>query len=140
MTDVSVQMTMILGSMLAGIAGLVLLQSPTKHGGTFLPLEPSKRAYEVYVLVYTPIWILAMACIVAFGWYTHFDEWDYLFVCGGLSLPFLLQPIVFPSAGSDSPDAKRPLLERYSFKANVWLAMYSFIGNYWYTHCKNAYL
>jgi cycloeucalenol cycloisomerase len=25
-------------------------------------------------------------------------------------------------------------MERYATKANVWLAVYSFIGNYWYTH------
>ena len=56
-------------------------------------------------------------------------------VCGGLSLPFLLQPVLLPSAGSaGSPDEKRPLLERYCFKANLWVAIYSFIGNYWYTH------
>lgn len=136
MTDVATQMTMILGSMLASIAGLVVLQKPTKYGGTYLPIEPSKRAYEIYVMVYTPFWILAMGCIVAFGWYETFDKWSYIKVCGGLALPFVLQPILLPSAGSNSPDASRPLMERYSFKANVWLAMYSFIGNYWYTHCK----
>ncbi|KAJ1473596.1 hypothetical protein T484DRAFT_1835477, partial [Baffinella frigidus] len=27
-----------------------------------------------------------------------------------------------------------PLLERYSFKANLWILIFSFIGNYWYTH------
>lgn len=66
--------------------------------------------------------------------YEQFDAWSYLLLCGGLALPFLLQPIVFPTAGSDSPDAKRNPLDRYSFKANLWLATYSFIGNYWYTH------
>jgi cycloeucalenol cycloisomerase len=74
--------------------------------------------------------------IVAFQLYEDFDAWSYLKVCGGLSLPFLVQPILLPSAGFNSPDAKRPLLERYAFKANIWIAVYSFIGNYWYTHCK----
>jgi cycloeucalenol cycloisomerase len=56
-------------------------------------------------------------------------------ICVGLSLPFLLQPIVLPSGiNTNSPDEKRPLLDRYSFKANIWIAVYSFIGNYWYTH------
>lgn len=136
MTDVAVTMTMILGSILAGIAGLVTLQTPSKDGGTFLPLEPSKRSYELFVMAYTPIWIFLFGCIVVFGWYESFDAWSYIFVCLGLALPLLLQPIVLPSAGSNSPDALRPLLQRYSFKANVWIAMYSFIGNYWYTHCE----
>ncbi|KAH8090235.1 hypothetical protein JL720_6549 [Aureococcus anophagefferens] len=26
------------------------------------------------------------------------------------------------------------MAERYSFKANVWLAIFGFVGNYWYTH------
>ena len=25
-------------------------------------------------------------------------------------------------------------LKRHSFKANVWIAIFSFIGNWWYTH------
>ena len=31
-------------------------------------------------------------------------------------------------------ESKKPLFERYSFKANLWIAIFSFIGNYWYTH------
>ena len=99
--------------------------------------QPSKRAYELFVAYYTPIWILAFAIVICFQLYEEFDAWGYLQFCGGLSLPLLLQPIVFPSAGQSllsSPDSQRPLWERYSFKANVWIAIYSFIGNYWYTH------
>ena len=89
------------------------------------------------MITYTPIWILCFAIIVAFGLYEEFDEWSYMKVCVGLALPFLLQPLVLPSTGLyDSPDQSRPLFERYSFKANLWIAVYSFIGNYWYTHCK----
>lgn len=137
-SDIAIVMAMILGTMVATIAGLVLFQSPSKNGcETFLPTleeEPSKRAYELFALTYTPIWIFAFGCIVAFGLYERFDEWSYLYVCVGLALPFLLQPIIMPSAGFGSPDAQRPLSERYAFKANMWLAVYSFIGNYWYTH------
>lgn len=136
MPDVAFQMAGILGTMVAGIGGLIAFQTPSKSGGTFLAHEPSKRAYELFAMSYTPIWIFAFGCIVAFGWYESFDKWSYMQVCVGLSLPFLLQPILLPSAGFGSPDATRPFFQRYSFKANVWLAMYSFIGNYWYTHCK----
>ena len=138
-SDIAVTMAMVLGTMVAILGGLVLLQTPQKgDGSSFLPsatIQPSKRAYEQFVLAYTPIWILAMGIIVAFQLYETFDEWSYLKVCGGLALPFLLQPILYPSAGCQSPDQKRPIMERYAFKANLWLAVYSFIGNYWYTHC-----
>lgn len=137
--DVAITMVGILGSMLAGIGGLVAIQTKAKGGTSrLLPdpeTEPSKRAYEIYALAYTPIWIFAFGCIVAFGLYEDFDKWSYMKVCVGLSLPYLLQPLLYPSAGTPgSPDEGRPLLERYSFKANLWLAIYSFIGNYWYTH------
>jgi len=46
-----------------------------------------------------------------------------------------LQPFLWPSVGScQSPDAQRPWWQRYATKANLWIATYSFIGNYWYTH------
>ena len=140
--DVAITMVAILGTMLAAIAGLVAIQTPASTTkGTYLPSatsQPSKRAYEQFALFYTPMWIFAFVCIVAFGWYESFDEWSYLRVCGGLAMPFLLQPILLPSALYDSPDAKRPLFERYAFKANLWIAVYSFIGNYWYTHCESC--
>jgi len=137
--DVAVTMVAILGTMLAVIGGLVAIQTRIPGGDSrLLPCpttEPSKRAYEKYALAYTPVWIAGFAIIVAFKLYEDFDKWSYMKVCVGLSLPFLLQPILLPAAGStSSPDEKRPLLERYSFKANLWLAVYSFIGNYWYTH------
>jgi cycloeucalenol cycloisomerase len=139
--DVSLTMAAILGTMMAVIVGLVMIQTPNSKPGMFLPcskMQPSKRAYELFALFYTPIWIFAFACIVAFGLYETFDKWSYMKVCVGLASPFLLQPLIFPSAGFDSPDANRPLFERYSFKANLWIAVYSFIGNYWYTHCKTT--
>jgi hypothetical protein len=145
--DIAVTMTMVLGTMVGILGGLAALQTRQKNSSNddkswlsgFLPSsssQPSKRAYECWVLTYTPIWIVAFGVIVAFQLYEDFDEWSYMTVCGGLSLPFLLQPVLLPSCGYGSPDQKRPLLERYCFKANVWLAVYSFIGNYWYTHCR----
>jgi len=137
MPDIAVQMSAILGTCLAGVLGLVLLQTPVKEDSAncsrFFPCpkqEPSKRAYEMFVAAYTPVWIVAFAAIVALQLYEDFTPWMYISVCGGLALPFLLQPVLFPSG----PDAQRPLMQRYAFKANLWLTVYGFIGNYWYTH------
>jgi cycloeucalenol cycloisomerase len=137
-TDVALQMVGILGTMLAVLAGLTIVQEKTDpKESRFLAsqaTQPSKRAYELYAAFYTPIWIFLFAIIVAFQLYEQFTANMYLLVCGGITMPFLLQPIFLPSAGFSSPDRTRPLLERYAFKANLWLAVYSFIGNYWYTH------
>ena len=51
-------------------------------------------------------------------------------LCVSLSLPYLLQPILFPLP----LERKVSLWNRYSFKANSWIFIFSFIGNYWYTH------
>ena len=136
MPDIAIQMSAILGTCLAGLAGLIALQTPVKDDpqqSRFLPCpqrEPSKRAYEVFVARYTPFWMGAMAVIVALQLYEDFSPRMYIYFCGGLALPLVLQPILWPLG----PDANRPLLQRYAFKANLWLAVYSFIGNYWYTH------
>jgi len=137
--NVAVTMTAILGTMIALLGGLVTLQTPkvqTKGGeqSTYLPskeTQPSKYAYEMFALYYTPLWIACFGAIVVGQLYEGFTAATYNLVCGGLALPLVLQPILFPSAGFDSPDKDRPLAERYATKANVWLAVYSFIGNYW---------
>ena len=107
--------------------------------------EPSKYCYELFVWRYTCVWIALFGYVVASGCYENFTSWGYLVVCGGLALPLLLQPVIYPRAsaayytssnGMDmiNPDASRPLNERYSARANLYLMTYSFIGNYWYTH------
>jgi cycloeucalenol cycloisomerase len=137
--QVAITMTAILGTMLALLGGIVWLQTPnTKESSmyatesTFLPdpkKQPSKYAYELFALLYTPIWIFIFGIIVVFQLYEDFDAFTYNTVLGVLALPLLLQPLFYPSAGFKSPDK-----DRYSTKANVWIAIYSFIGNYWYTH------
>jgi cycloeucalenol cycloisomerase len=105
--------------------------------GRWLPdphVEPSKYAYEMFVARYTPAWMAAFGGVVVSRAYERFTAWGYLLFTGSLALPLLLQPVIWPSAFCNSPDAGRPLIERYSFKANLWIAIYSFIGNYWYTH------
>ena len=136
--DVAVTMVAILGTMLAILGGLVVLQTPQKDGTSrFLPdpkTEPTKYGYEVFAVIYTPIWIGLFGIVVVTQAYEYFGAFEYNMVTGVLALPFILQPLLFPSCGSSSPDADRPFLERYSTKANLWIAVYSFIGNYWYTH------
>ncbi|KAL3795290.1 hypothetical protein ACHAW5_010318 [Stephanodiscus triporus] len=112
------------------------LQLPDPH------TEPSKYCYEIFSWYYTCIWITIFGYIVASQCYENFNAWGYLGVCGGLALPLLLQPILYPQASSTSvngniivnPDTQRPFHQRYSTKTNLYLITYSFIGNYWYTH------
>ncbi|KAI2488676.1 hypothetical protein MHU86_25730 [Fragilaria crotonensis] len=132
-------MTAILVTMVAALGGLVTIQTPRKETSesSFLPdpnKQPSKYAYEMFAFLYTPIWIFLFAIVVVFQLYEDFDAFTYNTFLGVLALPLILQPLLYPSAGFNSPDQHRPLWERYSTKANLWIAVYSFIGNYWYTH------
>jgi len=134
--DVVITMVMILITMLAFLLSIITIQTQKKHQNvisSFIPnleTQPSKYYYELFNWIYTPVWITTFGCIVIFQLYEDFTAWTYSIVLGGMALPLLLQPLIYPLG----PDKDRPLFERYSFKANIWIAIFSFIGNYWYTH------
>ena len=104
-----------------------------KTSGTWLPIKEHirKRRLELWFLGYGVVWITAFGIIIGLELYEDFDAKDYLLVCFGLALPLYLQPLLMPSITADE---EAPLLERYSLKANVWLVIFGFTGNYWYTH------
>ena len=92
---------------------------------------PAKRATEQWFLAYGVFWIACFGVIVGGQLYVWFDKIHYIVVCGGLAAPLLLQPVLLPSVTCDQG---KPLLQRHSFKANLWLLIFGFVGNYWYTH------
>jgi len=53
-------------------------------------------------------------------------------MCLGLlvSTPSWLIPLLFPS----EVDKKLPLTQQYWLKANIWVAIFSYVGNYFWTH------
>ena len=117
---------------LAGLASIQTTKKDVLQSFQLLPSKwnPQKREFEVYALIYTAIWIFSFGIVVVAQIYESFTENSYMILCVCLSLPFLLQPVVYPLKA----ERTLPLFQRYSFKANVWLAIFSFIGNYWYTH------
>lgn len=150
---IEAKMTAILFTMFAILVGMHSLQKPNdlQHTTTTtkLPLllpdpkkEPSKYCYEIFAWYYTIVWIAIFGFIVVSQAYEYLTAWGYLGVCGGLALPLLLQPIVYPLASAPvvknkiiiNPDIGRPFYKRYSTKATLYLMTYAFIGNYWYTH------
>jgi hypothetical protein len=99
----------------------------------WLAANPSKRWTEVFFLAYSPFWIAwALGILVPFKLYDRLDEWGYLAVGLAAALPcFLLPLLVLKPCPSD---ARLPLLERHWVKANLWIAIFSHIGNYFWTH------
>lgn len=76
-------------------------------------------------LVLKPSDAAALEVILVFSLYEWMDKWEYLLVCGGLAAPLLLQPVLMPSL---TKEASVPLLQRFCTKANVWIALFSFLG------------
>ena len=105
---------------------LALQRSSPAGAATWLPAACEKRAYEVWVLRYSVFWMALFGAVVAFEWYESFDAFAYTAFCGALALPLALQPLL--------GDAKTPLGARHAARAQLWMAIFGFIGNYWYTH------
>eukprot|EP00986_Skeletonema_menzelii_P020057 scaffold29997_cov171-Skeletonema_menzelii.AAC.3 len=152
---IEAKMTAILVTMFAILVGMHSLQKPANDvqknntSTKLLPLllpdpkkEPSKYCYEVFAWYYTALWIGIFGFIVVSQAYEYLTAWGYLGVCGGLALPLMLQPLLYPLASAPvvknkiiiNPDIQRPFYKRYSTKATIYLMTYAFIGNYWYTH------
>ncbi|CAK9083956.1 Cycloeucalenol cycloisomerase (Cycloeucalenol--obtusifoliol isomerase) (Cyclopropyl sterol isomerase) [Durusdinium trenchii] len=119
----------ILTSLLCGLGGISLFLEPEERSP---PKERSpKECCENWFLLYGMMWMSCFAVIVGFRIYESMDKWAYLGVCGGLAAPLLLQPLLLPAL---TKEASVPLAQRFCTKANLWIAVYSFLGNYWGTH------
>jgi cycloeucalenol cycloisomerase len=68
--------------------------------------------------------------VVAGGLYERWGEWQYLSYGVACATPYVAVPLLAPAAA----DRGRPWSSRYIVKANAWVALFSFVGNYWYTH------
>ncbi|KAG9142962.1 hypothetical protein Leryth_006233 [Lithospermum erythrorhizon] len=91
----------------------------------------SKRWGEFFFLMYSPFWItLIIGVIVPFKLYEDFKELEYLIVGLVSALPAFLLPMLFVG----KVDASLCWKDRYWVKANLWLLIFSYVGNYFWTH------
>lgn len=74
-------------------------------------------------------WILFFGGIVVTKAYEAFEGWHYMVVGLFLSIPPCLLPLMFPGE-----DRAIPWHSRYTTKANVWIFIISWQGNYFWTH------
>ena len=58
------------------------------------------------------------------------NEWGYMAIGVAMAAPCVAVPLLFPGAA----DAGTSLASRYWVKATVWVAIFSHIGNYFWTH------
>jgi len=128
-----------------------LAASPSKRAGEVLALQLSplwiasvgehnqQRVSPFTTRELTP----AAGVVVAGGFYTRWGPWGYMLYCTACAAPYLAVPLLSPAACDQArptgPCWLRtlsraqgvPWHSRYVVKANLWIAIFSFIGNYW---------
>eukprot|EP00967_Tisochrysis_lutea_P132445 scaffold231186_cov33-Tisochrysis_lutea.AAC.1 len=126
----------VFGAMALGLAILLALQQAPRKGNSARWLPPvgntlmgEKRSYEVWVLKYSVFWMATFAAIVVFQLYESFSATTYFVVCGGLAAPLILHEVL-----QGNQLRQRPWAARHGVRAQLWIAIFGFIGNYWYTH------
>lgn len=99
--------------------------------GYWLSKDPSKRWTEVFFLAYSPFWIIwALVILVPFQLFESCGNYGYMLIGLSAALPTVILPLIIPCKA----DEGKPLSQRYWVKANIWIAVFSFIGNYFWTH------
>ena len=93
-------------------------------------VNKSKAFGETFIFYYSAVWISFLAAVVVSGWYEQFTPNDYIWVGVGIALPCLVGPLLLAS----EEERKIPVLERYIFKANIFIFIIGYIGNHFYTH------
>ena len=88
--------------------------------------NPDKAWVEKCFLAYTPVWMALMALMMFTGWAGTWGNAALLAHSLVVALPVLLIPAFL----ARRHPSHLPWHQRYWFKANVYLAIFSFIGNY----------
>ncbi|GKV05460.1 hypothetical protein SLEP1_g17469 [Rubroshorea leprosula] len=97
----------------------------------WLASNPSKRWGELFFLCYTPFWLtLCLGIVVPYKLYESFTELEYLLLALVSAVPSFLIPMIFVGKA----DRKLCWKDRYWVKASLWIAIFSYVGNYFWTH------
>ncbi|KAL5660220.1 hypothetical protein ACJX0J_027345, partial [Zea mays] len=97
----------------------------------WLAADGSKRWGEAFFLLYTPFWLtLCLGVVVPFKLYERFTELEYLI----LGLVSTVPAFVIPLFLVGKADSVRNFKDRYWVKANIWIIIFSYVGNYFWTH------
>ncbi|KAD4889086.1 hypothetical protein E3N88_21159 [Mikania micrantha] len=95
----------------------------------WLASNPSKRWGELFFLFYTPFWLtLCLGIVVPYKLYEDFQELEYLLLGLVSVLPAFLIPIFVVGK------ADRNLGWKDRYWASVWIIIFSYVGNYFWTH------
>jgi cycloeucalenol cycloisomerase len=117
----------------AVVAAVAYYRVPGAPGARlWLSPAPEKRWAELFFLKYSGVWISIMAVIVLTEAWRGFGPWSYLLTGAVVAVPVAAGPALLYPAAALSPGV--PWYDTYWAKANAWIAVFSFIGNHFWTH------
>jgi cycloeucalenol cycloisomerase len=100
------------------------------RGGHWLSANRDKAWAELAFLVYSPLWMVAVAAVMLTGWMKTWNDVGYLAFSIAAGAPAFVIPALMHRRFS--PD--RPWWDSYWLKLNVWVAILVFGGTYFGTH------
>lgn len=108
----------------------VLSQLPIPASSWFAA-DPSKAYYEKCSLIWAPLSMLAvLAGLIGTGYYERCQRNEYLIISSTACLPGIIIPLIFPCRA----DRGRPYSRRFWVKGTLWISIFGFYGNYFWTH------
>ncbi|QHS10069.1 hypothetical protein [Sinimarinibacterium sp. NLF-5-8] len=87
--------------------------------------NPDKAWVERFFMLYTPVWMLSMALMMLTGSDKNWSDGALLLHAAATALPVLLVPMWLARRQRTSP-----WYDSYWLKANLYLAVFGFFGNY----------
>jgi cycloeucalenol cycloisomerase len=87
--------------------------------------NPDKAWVEKFFLAYSPIWMASMAFMMLTGYGESWSDIPLLLHAAATALPVLLIPMLLASRFTS-----KPWHDSYWFKANLYLLVFGFFGNY----------
>nr|WEU38172.1 cyclopropylsterol isomerase [Paris polyphylla] len=97
----------------------------------WLASNPSKRWGEIFFLLYTPFWLtLCLGIIVPYKLYESFTELEYLLLGLVSAVPSFAIPFFLVGKENSGKCWK----DHYYVKASLWIIIFSYVGNYFWTH------
>ncbi|MEM7136499.1 MAG: hypothetical protein AAF500_07970 [Myxococcota bacterium] len=89
----------------------------------------SKAWGEKFFLAYSPMWMIAIGLVMAFGLTHIVGDWGFLAIGLFVAAPLVVVPLLI----RDEAALGRRWYETYWFKANLYIAIFNFAANYFGT-------
>lgn len=89
----------------------------------------SKRRGELFFIKWLAVWLVFFGAIVVTQVFETFTPTHYMLVGIISCVPPIVLPLLFPGE-----DRAIPWTQRFTTKANLWIFIFSWQGNYFWTH------